>query len=309
MRNILGVVVVSLVLLYTGCSINTMVANALTGEGGATVFTGDNDPELVGDALPFAIKMYEALLDATPKHQGLMFATGSLFVMYANAYVQGPAEMLPPEEWQAREAAMNRAKQMYLRGSGILYDALEAKYRGFIKATEREVDLQRMLARCKKDDAGLLYWAVAGGLAAYSIDVFDFDLSARIPQWKAMILRAYQLDPDYNVAALDEFLFLFYASLPEVMGGDKEQAEVHFQRALEKTQGHSAGAYVSYAQAICVPAQDYETYKDYLEKALAIDPDADPSMRLVTIMTQRKARWLLDNAWNYFSFLPIPDDY
>jgi tetratricopeptide (TPR) repeat protein len=93
------------------------------------------------------------------------------------------------------------------------------------------------------------------------------------------------------------------------MGGDKAQAEVHFQRALEKTGGNSAGAYVSYAQAICVPAQDYDTYRDCLEKALAIDPDADPSTRLVTIITQRKATWLLDNAWNYFSFLPIPDNY
>ncbi|MDR1858025.1 MAG: TRAP transporter TatT component family protein [Treponema sp.] len=285
------------------------MANALTGDGGSAVFTGDNDPELVGDALPFAIKMYEALLDATPKHQGLMLVTGSLFVMYANAYIQGPAEILPLEEWQARDAAVARAKQMYLRGSGILYDALEAKYRGFTKATEREADLQRMLGRCKKADAGLLYWAVAGGLAAYSIDVLDFDLSARIPEWKAMILRAYELDPGYGGAALDEFLVLFYASLPEMMGGDKAQAEVHFRRALEKTGGNSAGAYVSYAQAVCVPAQDYEAYKDWLEKALAIDPDADPSTRLVTIITQRKARWLLDNAWNYFSFLPVPDNY
>ena len=309
MRNILVLVVVFFMVLHAGCSVNTLVANALTGDGGSAVFTGDPDPELVGDALPFAIKMYEALLDANPKHQGLMLVTGSLFVMYANAYIQGPAEMLPQEEWQARDAAVARAKQMYLRGSGILYEALDTKYRGFIKATEREADLQRMLKKCKKDDAALLYWAVAGGLAAYSIDVLDFDLSARIPEWKAMILRAYELDPGYGGAALDEFLVLFYASLPEMMGGDKAQAEVHFRRALEKTGGNSAGAYVSYAQAVCVPAQDYEAYKDWLEKALAIDPDADPSTRLVTIITQRKARWLLDNAWNYFSFLPVPDNY
>jgi predicted anti-sigma-YlaC factor YlaD len=296
-------------LLCVNCSVNTLVANALTGTGSSAVFTGDTDPQLVGDALPFAIKIYEALLDSTPKHQGLMLTTGSLFVMYANAFVQGPAEMLSVQEWQTREESLKRAKQLYLRGNVILYNALNQKYRGFSKAAAQEDTFRTFLKKCKKEDAGLLYWAVASGLAAFSLDIFDFDLAARIPEWKLMIERAYELDPDFGGATLDEFLILFYGSLPELMGGDKERAKLHYQRALEKTGGNSAGAYVSYAQSICVPARDYETFKDCLEKALAIDPNANVSTRLVTIISQRKARWLLDNAWNYFSFLPIPAGY
>jgi predicted anti-sigma-YlaC factor YlaD len=296
-------------LICTNCSINNMVANALTSNVGGTVFTGDTDPELVGDALPFAIKMFEALLDSTPKHQGLMLTTGSLFVMYANAFIQGPAEMLEIEDWQEREAALNRAKQLYLRGNTILYRALDTKYKGFINAVAQDDTREAALKKCKKEDVALLYWTVAGGLAAYSLDVLDFDLSIHLPEWSAMIIRAYELDPNYGGASLDEFLVIFYAALPELLGGDKEKAKVHYQRALEKTGGNSAGAHVTYAQSICVPAQDYETYKDCLEKALAIDPDADISTRLVTIVSQRKARWLLDNAYKYFSSLPIPDNY
>jgi len=310
MKNrILYAILLPLVAMLCGCSVNTLVANALTGEGSSAVFTGDSDPELVGDALPFAIKMYEALLDSTPKHQGLMRVTGSLFVMYANAFVQGPAETLPQAEWQAREESLKRAKQLYLRGNTILYRALNEKYRGFNEAAAKEETLQVFLKKCKKEDAGLLYWAVAGGLAAFSLDIFDFDLAARIPEWKLMIQRAYELDPNFGGASLDEFLILFYGSLPELLGGDKERAKHHFQLALEKTGGSSAGAYISYAQSICVPARDYNTFKDCLEKALAINPDADPSTRLVTIISQRKARWMLDNAWTYFSFLPIPSGY
>jgi predicted anti-sigma-YlaC factor YlaD len=286
-----------------------VVSNALTGDGSSDVFTGDPDPQLVGDAIPFAIKMYESLLSANPKHHGLMLTTGSLFVMYANAFVQGPAEMLPASEWEKREAALARAKQLYLRGHEILNDALEAKFRGFRQASAVNGSLQVILQKCKKEDAGLLYWTVAGGLAAYSIDIFDFDLSARIPNWSAMIHRAYELDPNYGGASLDEFLLIFYSSLPEMMGGDKEKAQYHFRRALEKTRGNSVSAYISYAQSISVPAQDYDTFRDCLEKALAIDPNADTSTRLVTVIGQKKARWLLDNAYNFFSFLPMPDYY
>jgi tetratricopeptide (TPR) repeat protein len=298
-----------LFVICTSCTINSLVADALTGQGGGTVFTGDSDPQLVGDAIPFAIKMYEALLDSTPNHQGLRLMTGSLFIMYANAFVQGPADMLPNNEWQKKENEHKRAKQLYLRGQEILYGALDLKYKGFSKAGADPKALAALLAKCKKEDVGLLYWTVAGGLAAYSLDLMDFELSAKIPEWSMMIKRAYELDPDYGGATLDEFLLLFYASLPEILGGDKERAKEHYKKALEKTGGASTSAYNSYAQSICVPAQDYNAYKDNLEKALAVDPDKDVSNRLVNIINQRKAQWLLDNAYLSFSFLPFPDNY
>jgi predicted anti-sigma-YlaC factor YlaD len=282
------------------------VSNALGGSGSQAVFTGDPDPRLVGDALPFAIKMYETLLSKNPDHQGLLLTTGSLFVMYANAFVQGPAEMRSPiDQYEERHEGLDRAKTLYLRGAAILYSALDKKYPGFSGATVREGTLAAFLERLKKEDVPLVYWTAAGTLAAYSIDVFDFDLGSRIPDLTAMIDRAYGLDPDFNRGAIDEFYILLYAALPETLGGDAARAELHFQRALEKTQGLSAGPYVSYAQAVCVPAQDYGAFKANLEKALAVDPDADPETRLVNTLSRRKARYLLDTADNFFS---LPDD-
>ena len=307
------VFIVALFCFLSSCSINklamNMIADALTGEGGADVFTSDYDPQLVGDAIPFAIKMYESLLSQNPDHQGLILTTGSLFVMYANAYIQGPAEMLPHNDWQGREAAQNRAKNMYLRGYSILYDGLESKYRGFKQGIANENTRQSFLDKLKKEDVGLLYWTVAGGLSAFSIDIMDFELSARIPEWNFMIHRAYELDPDFGGCALDEFFIIFYASLPDTLGGDPQKALVHYQRAIEKSKGTSTGAYLAYAQNISIPAQDYESYESNLKKTLDIDINIDPSNRLVNVINQRKAKWLLDNAWQFFSFLPIPDDF
>jgi tetratricopeptide (TPR) repeat protein len=298
-------------ILAVSCSINKMAINAvsgaLSGTGSSDVFTGDPDPDLVGDALPFAIKMYEALLSQNPKHQGLLLTTGSLFVMYANAFIQGPAEMLDPIDfYQERRESLDRAKKLYLRGTKILYGALDNKYPGFSAATVQEETLAPLLKKCKKDDVPLLYWTAAGSFAAYSIDVFDFSLGYNIPEWGAMMARAYELDPNFNEGAIDEFYILYYASLPENMGGDKDKAEIHFQRALEKSDGLSAGAYVSYAKAICADTQNpnYDAFVENLEKALAIDPDENKSNRLVNTISQRKARFMLDTAYDYFSSLP-----
>jgi predicted anti-sigma-YlaC factor YlaD len=247
--------------------------------------------------------MYETLLAQNPNHQGLLLTTGSLFTMYANAFVQGPAELLDPIDYhEERINALDRAKKLYLRGNVLLYSALDKKFPGFSTATVQDGTMAPLLRKCRKEDVPLLYWTVASGLAAYSIDIFDFNLGMKIPEWGAMIARAYELDPYFNNGAIDEFYIQFYASLPESMGGDKAKAEIHFRRALEKSRFLSAGPYVSYAQAICIPAQDYDAFRENLEKALAIDPDEDPSNRLINILSQKRARHLLDTAYDYFSF-------
>jgi predicted anti-sigma-YlaC factor YlaD len=301
-----------LALLFSSCSVNKMaikaVSNALTGEGSGEVFTGDSDPELVRDALPFAIKLYETLLSNNPDHQGLILTTGSLFIMYANAFVQGPAEMLGQDQFFERETALERAKKLYLRGADLIGTGLEKKYPGFGGAYKAGT-LDQYLAKMTKEDVPCLYWTTAGILAAYSLNPFDLDLGMRLPELTALIGRAYELDPDFNSGALDDFYVLFYASLPEGMGGDKSKAEIHYKRALEKTKGLLAGPYVSYATAVAVPAQDYETFKSCLEAALAIDVEGDPANRLVNILAQRKARHLLDSATDFFADLDSGDDW
>jgi predicted anti-sigma-YlaC factor YlaD len=249
--------------------------------------------------------MYESLLQANPGHQGLILTTGSLFVMYANAFVQGPAELLPRNQYAEKQQAFARAKKFYLRGADILYGGLERKYPGF-KGAAKAGNLPSVLAKMKKDDVPKLYWAAAGYLAAFSLNPMDMELGWKIPELIAMIDRAYQLNPDFNSGTLDDFYVLFHASIPKEMGGDKSKVETHYRLALEKSKGLLAGPYVSYAQAVSIPGQDYATFKKNLEAALAIDPDADKSNRLVNVLTQRKARYLLDSA--PLLFIDLGDD-
>jgi predicted anti-sigma-YlaC factor YlaD len=284
------------------------VADALTGTGSTTVFTGDSDPKLVGDALPFAIKMYEALLAEQPNHQGLILTTGSLFVMYANVFVQGPTETMSVGQYYEKKEGRERAKQLYLRGVAILRGGLDKKYPGFNEAA-RAGTLDKYLAKTKKADVPLLYWTVAGTLSAFSLDPLNLELGLKIPELTVMIGRAYELDPDFNEGAIDDFYVLFYASIPESLGGDKTRVDAHFKLAVEKSRGLSAGPYVSYAQAVAIPANDYEAFKKYLEAALAVDLDANPANRLVNILSQRKARYLLDSAAKYFSELEEEEDW
>jgi predicted anti-sigma-YlaC factor YlaD len=290
-------------IILPACSIKKLamnqVANALTGSGSSTVFTGDNDPELVGDALPFAIKMYESLMVANPRHTGLRLQTGSLYIMYANAFLQTPATMLAEDEYQKQEFAYSRAKNLYLRGRDIILVCLENKYPG-LRAALQNRDYRKALERTTRKDAPLLYWAGAGWLGAFAIDAFDMDLGVTLPAAAALIDRAYSLDPDYAAGALHEFYILYYGSLPEYMGGDLKKAREHYELALAISGGRSATPYLSLATSVTVKEQNLEEFKELLNKALAIDPESVPENRLVNILNQRKARWLLEHADDYF---------
>ena len=303
LRSIGGMLpVAGALLLLAGCSINQMAVRAVTGalsSGNNTVFTGDNDPQLIAQALPFALKMYEVLITQDPKNEKLLLTTGSLFIMYANAFVQTPADMLPDTEYQKQTEMRSNAKKLYLRGRNYAIRALELRHPDF-SASLKGKELDAVLAKMTKADVPYLYWAAAGWAAAYAINPFDFALSVTINEPIAMMHRALALDPTFQQGAIQEFFVSYYAAAPESLGGSQEKAKESYQKALELSKGKRASVFVAYAQSIAVPEHNRKGFVDALKKALAIDPNADPNTRLETIVTQQKAKWLLDHVDNYF---------
>jgi predicted anti-sigma-YlaC factor YlaD len=293
----------TVLLFLPSCSIKKLamnqVANALTDQTSSTVFSGDNDPELVGDALPFAIKLYESLMTGNPSHQGLKLKTGSLYIMYANAFLQTPALMLPESEFKTQEFGYRRAKNLYLRGRDIILSALEQKYPGFRQNLQNKKFSLALKATTQKD-VPLLYWAGAGWLGAYAIDPFDLDLGMTMPAAAALMDRVLKLEENFSAGAIHEFYILYYGSLPEYMGGSLQKARLHFEKAIGISLGKSSTPFISLATTVAVKEQNIGEFQLLLKKALAIDPDIDPENRLVGILNQRKALWLLEHIDDFF---------
>jgi predicted anti-sigma-YlaC factor YlaD len=297
--------------LLGSCSIQEMamdsVADMLGGSAaGGSAFTRDDDPKLVGDALPFAMKLYETLLDSSPDHPGLLMATGQLFVMYSNAYVQTPADMLPEWEYEKQEEMYARAKSLYLRGRNYLFRGIEANHPGFLEALETG-ELEPILVEMTEEDVPFLYWAAAGWFAAIAINVFDLEMTLQIPKAKGLMDRAYELDPDFGNGTIDDFYILFYASMPADMGGSVEKARYHFDRAVELSGGTNPSPYLSLATTLAIADQDVEEFIDLLTTALEIDVDEDPDNRLANVIAQQKARWYLENIDRFF--LEVPENW
>jgi len=290
-------------MMLSGCSINKLamnkVADILAGGETGTVFTSDNDPEFVGDALPFAIKMYESLLASLPKHPDLIVTTGSLYIMYANAFLYTPASMMKEEMYREQDRLMKRAKNMYLRGRNIILKGIERRHDGFSALLEKK-EFGKILKMMKKEDAPFLYWAAAGWVGAFSIDPFDMELGITLPRAAGLMEMVLQVDPEYEKSAIYDFYISYYGSLPEYMGGSSEKARESFKKSVEHSGGKLAAPFVSLATTVSIKTQNLREFRELLKKAAEFDVEISPEDRLVNILNIRKAKWYLENEEDFF---------
>jgi predicted anti-sigma-YlaC factor YlaD len=288
-------VVILIAVFASGCSIKKIAVNKIgnaLASGGST-FESDDDPELVGEALPFALKLMESLLAESPRHQGLLLATASGFTEYSYAFVGIRAERAFTENVEESNALRARSRRLYLRARSYGMRALEVRYPGIGAALED--DAASALKRVRKRDVPLLYWMAAAHGLAISASKNDPEMIAQLPIVEALLARAAQLDPGWNDGALPEVLISIEATHSGTRPAAQMQAAMraHFEEALRLSGGKRASLFVSYAENACIPVQNRAQFKELLEQALRVDSERYPESRLVNLISQRRARWLL----------------
>lgn len=291
-----------LLFLFSGCAVKQIAVNSVAGilaEGGdGTTFTGEEDPELVRDALPFTLKLHELLLEQTPDRDDLLLATGRLFIMYAHAFIKDEAQYLPDEAIETKLEMLKRAQRLYLRGAGYVQHALDIRHPGFTEKIET-ARYDVALAKMTPEDVAYLYWCGAGWMGAYSATGFDISLMPLRMKALPLLEKVLGLDEAYESGAVHEFFLAYYGALPATMGGDQEKARYHFRKALDFSNGGKISPYVTLAQTVCVSNQDALEFRDLLNSALSFDTDSSPENRLVNLIARRRAVWLLEHIEDF----------
>jgi predicted anti-sigma-YlaC factor YlaD len=296
-RTIAGSVA-ALALAAPACSVKKYtlrtVADALSTSASSSM-AADNDPELIRSAAPFSLKLVEMMLQQNPRHPGLLLAAASGFTEYSYAFVQLAADEV--EDKAAAAAMRQRAAKLYLRARDYGMQGLELKRPGF--AQELKANPKAAVQQLKTSDVPFMYWtgaSWAGALAA-SRDMF---MLPQIPQFEALILRALELDETWDSGRIHTFMITYEMASPTRTGDKAARAKQHFERAVELSHGRQAGPYVAYAENVLTVLKDRAGFEGTLKKALAIDVNAEPGVRLQNIIFQRRARWLLGRTSELF---------
>jgi len=263
-----------------------------------TTFASEEDPDLVKAAAPFSLKLLESLLTETPQHQGLLFAAASGFTQYAFAFVQQDADELEARDLAAAEALRTRARRLYLRARNYGLRGLAVNHPDFPSALL--ADPRAAVRAATTADVPLLYWTAAGWAAAISLSKDNPELVAQIPAMEALMDRALELDDSYDRGAVHTFLVTYEMSRQGAPGDPAARARAHFERAMALAKGTSAAPLVALAEAVAVRQQEVKEFESLLNRALAMNPNANPDTRLLNLVMQRRARWLLSRKAELF---------
>ena len=261
-------------LSLSGCSIRRMAINkvgdALT--SGASVYETDDDIELVGDALPFGLKLIESLLARIAAPPGAAEAACQGFTTYAYLYVQYAGGRVADKDMAAGEALRARARRLFLRAHRYGYRGLEVAAPGIGAAHDHGPARGASPRVRKKADVPLLYWNAAALGLAISVSKNDAAMLARLPEVEALVERALELDEAWQEGTLHEF---------QVTLGGRQARQTGLRphrEALPARAGTLAGQArgpvrgLRGIRARC-PAGRERTSAPRSNKALAIDPD------------------------------------
>lgn len=288
-----------LLLLLLACSPKryalNQVAAALTATGEGSAFARDDDPELVRDAVPFALKTMESLSDQLDDHVGLRLGMARGFTQYAYAFIQQPAELGAPSS--GLQSSMLRARRLYLRARDYGLEGLKLA-RG---VTPADLRTPAGVEKLQKEDVPLLYWTLAPWAAAIAANKRDMELVGDVPLIAALLDRALQLDEAYDQGSLHEFAITFDPARPE--GTTPKKQKQHLLRARELGQGERISPLVTYAESVSGPAQNKAEYEALLREAAAFDVDQPKARnnRLANVLAQRRARYLLAHEDDVFT--------
>lgn len=288
-----ALVLSALALSLAGCSLKRMAINSLgnaMAAGSTSTFARDDDPELVRDAVPFALKTIESLIEQSPKHQPLLTTAASGFTQYGYAFVQQEADFAEAHDLEQATRMRVRAKKLYLRAVDYGMRGLEVDIPGFRERLSTEPNA--VLAKAGRKHVPLLYWTAAAWAAAFAVDVNDAELSIRQSTIEKMMRRALALDPAWEQGSLHDF-FISWEAAHATAGGSMAQAREHFAQATRLSNGTRLAPYVSLAESVSIQENNRKEFETLLHQALAIDINKAPDQKLANVISQRRARWLL----------------
>jgi len=288
----MGAVAACVLVAAAGCSPTRYLAGRLgqTLAGGGSVWAEDDDPQLIADAMPFALKTLESLVAAAPDDPNLLLATCRAFVSYGAGFVEPGAEVLPDSEYERASEIRARAYRLHWRARGYCLRAFEERFPG--RSAALDSDPRSALAGAQAADVELLFWLGASWGSSVSLALDRPERVAELPAVRAIFERALVLDPTYDHGALQEAMIPF-ESLSPMLGGSEARARERYRRALELASGRRASPHVTWARMYCVARQDRSGFREALDAALAVDPEISPPDRLANLLAQQRARTLL----------------
>jgi hypothetical protein len=240
-----------------------------------------NDPEIVRAGAPAYLLLLDSLIAGSPDDQDLLLAAARLYGAYASELV---------EDAERRRSLTDRSLEYARR-------ALCARHRVICSVLDRPFrELKPAVEGVGRGDLAALYGYATAWLGWIMARSDDWNAVAALPNATLLLRRVAALDPGYDHGRVQLYLGALLSSRPSALGGNPEQARVHFELAMRFSEGRDLMAKVEYARRYARLVFDQELHDRLLREVLQADP-SEPGLTLTNVIAQRKAKALLQDDY------------
>jgi len=275
-----------LLMMFVVSSCSNVISNAKTEfsqDLAATILESD-DPETIKKGVPAYLILISSMIRGSDNNPDMLEAGAKLYGAYASSF----SDSVESKKSLSKRAFYYASRAMCLRNISFcnLKNVSYFEYEKRLKS----VDVTQV------ESLFVFASAWAGVIEANSS---DWNAVAELPKVKAGIQRVLDLDETVNNGNAHLYMAVMESILPPTLGGKPELAKMHYERAIEISNGTNLMAKVLYADRYARMLFDRKLHDALLQQV--IDADIGPKdQTLINTLAKQRAADLMANADDYF---------
>lgn len=282
-----SVVVLMLVLgsqLLVGCSHFVSKAANTFGDNLSNAMLNQDDPELVRAGMPSYILLMDSFLQGEAHDPATLASAATLYASYGSVFAAEP----------------ERARRLTKRARDYASEAMCLRVAESCHWRDLPYDeFVASLAKVEPKHADLLYTYGFAFLAYIRTHSDDWNALAELPQAESVMQHYIDISGAATEASAHNYIGILMTIRPPSLGGKQDEARVHFNTAIEMSDGKDLGPKVEMLKGIARAIYDRELNDQLCAEILGASPYAD-GYTLTNVMAQEEALALCSEADDYF---------
>ncbi len=280
--------VVFLIFSFYGCALKTRLMVDTTTpvvEAMNVAFNKNCDIKLMQESMPFALSSISGLIDISPSNIDFLKNGAHAYFGYAFAFIE--------------DTDVERAKKLYMT-------AMEYGFRAVFKNRYKEIinsplnEFAEHSKKLGKKDVTPLFWATISWLSYIRLNLSETKVFLDIPKAEILALKLIELDENFYFGSPHAVIGTYYASQPELTGGNPVKAKKHFEKSIGISEGKYLMHHLFFAKYYAFRIQDKDLYIKLLNHILDAPEDILPSHCAITNLCKMKAKNLLEDVDDFF---------
>jgi len=275
--------IIPIVLLLTLSGCTSMITERFANNLGNAILS-QTDPEVAAASIPTFMVMMDSLVLDAPKNTAILSASANLNGAYASLFASSDA--------QAKQLTEKSLQQARTAICTVIADI----------CTENSLNLSQfklILAGVDKSNIDLLYGlgtAWAGWIQSHRD---DWNGLAQVPKVEAVMKRVVELDEQFEWGRGHLYLAVINSQLPPALGGKPEIGRMHFEKAIEISEGQDLITKVEFARHYARLMFDQELHDQLLNDVMNAKTTV-VKLNLSNAVAKQQAKQLLSTSVEYF---------